>query len=308
MAEQKKETTKVGGPKPAGPDIGLIYPAILAIMDDIPAIYKERKNDSQNYNFRGIDDVYNAINPLLSKHGVFMKAEVLEKTRVERPARTGGGTLAFVQVYTRYHFVAKDGSFVTTETLGEGMDSGDKATAKAMSIAQKYAILQMFCIPTIDPKEPENDSPEPAAGAEPAKTNGTKPAAQAGAAKPPAEAPKPGAAVAAPTPEALRAKRKAGILAILSLAIPGQTEETILGGIHGEIKRLFNRDFAEPSELTVAENSAAVDYLRRWYLHVKQTRKAAAAKHAKEEPRPDEEDREPGDDAAEDAFAFGSES
>ena len=65
--------------KPTTNSAGLIYTAIPAIMAEIPAIYKDRKNDQQEYSFRGIDDVYNAINPLLSKHGVFMKAEVLEK-------------------------------------------------------------------------------------------------------------------------------------------------------------------------------------------------------------------------------------
>lgn len=140
---------------------GLIYKAIPSIMLEIPSIYKDRKNEAQRYKFRGIDDVYNAVNPILAKHGVFMRADVQDVSREERPSKSGG-VMAFVQVRVRYSFVAKDGSFVSTDSLGEGMDSGDKATPKAMSIAQKYAILQMFCIPTADSKDPENGSPEPA--------------------------------------------------------------------------------------------------------------------------------------------------
>jgi hypothetical protein len=96
-----------------------------------------------------------------------MRAEVLDVKREERPSKSGG-TIAFVQAKVRYFFVASDGSFVATESIGEGMDSGDKASPKAMSIAQKYAILQMFAIPTADPKDVENDDPEPAPKPRPA--------------------------------------------------------------------------------------------------------------------------------------------
>jgi hypothetical protein len=146
--------------KPTANSAGLIYSAIPAIMAEIPSIYKDRKNEAQHYSFRGIDDVYNAVNPILAKHRVFMRADVLEVKREERPSKSGG-IMAFVQVRVRYSFITTDGSFVSTDSLGEGMDSGDKATPKAMSIAQKYAILQMFAIPTADPKDPENDNPEP---------------------------------------------------------------------------------------------------------------------------------------------------
>jgi len=145
--------------KPTTNSAGLIYTAIPAIMAEIPSIYKDRKNTSQNYSFRGIDDVYNAVNPILAKHRVFMRADVQDVKREERPSKSGG-IMAFVQVRVRYSFVASDGSFVSTDSLGEGMDSGDKATPKAMSIAQKYAILQMFAIPTADPKDPEIDNHE----------------------------------------------------------------------------------------------------------------------------------------------------
>lgn len=138
----------------------LIYELMPKIMAEVPSISKDRKNAQQGYQFRGIDDVYNALNGILAKHRIFMSAEVLDVKREERPSKSGG-TMAFVQTHVRYRFNAPDGSYVTTDSLGEGMDSGDKATAKAMSVAQKYALFQAFLIPTADAKDIENDSPEP---------------------------------------------------------------------------------------------------------------------------------------------------
>lgn len=138
----------------------LIYELMPKIMAEVPSISKDRKNAQQGYQFRGIDDVYNALNGILAKHRIFMSAEVLDVKREERPSKSGG-TMAFVQTHVRYRFNAPDGSYVTTDSLGEGMDAGDKATAKAMSVAQKYALFQAFLIPTADAKDIENDSPEP---------------------------------------------------------------------------------------------------------------------------------------------------
>lgn len=147
---------------------GLIFKKIPAIMCEMPSIGKDRKNAGQGYNFRGIDDVYNFVQPLLAKHGVFMSAEILSDHHEERTSKQGTAMMYRV-LNMRYSFVAEDGSSVATDAVGEGMDSGDKASAKAMSIAQKYAILQMFLVPTEEPKDPEVDNPEvkPKAKAEP---------------------------------------------------------------------------------------------------------------------------------------------
>jgi hypothetical protein len=60
-----------------------------------------------------------------------------------------------VTVEAEFDFVcAEDGSKHTVKTFGEAMDSGDKATNKAMSAAYKYAAFQAFAIPT----EGDNDA------------------------------------------------------------------------------------------------------------------------------------------------------
>lgn len=137
----------------------LIYQAMPAIMADVDPISKARKNTQQGYSFRGIDDVYQALQVILSKHGVFTTSEIISD-RTEERTTSKGNVLIYRVLKIRWHFHAKDGSSVWTETIGEGMDSGDKASNKAMSVAHKYALLQAFCIPTEEPKDPENESHE----------------------------------------------------------------------------------------------------------------------------------------------------
>lgn len=139
-----------------------IYQSINAVMKDCGFIAKDSKNTMQNYKFRGIDAVMNALNPALIKNKVFVVPEVLDQTREERHTAKGG-LLIYSIVKVRYSFYAEDGSCVTACVIGEGMDSGDKATNKAMSAAFKYACFQTFCIPTEEMKDSEDDSPEPVA-------------------------------------------------------------------------------------------------------------------------------------------------
>lgn len=137
----------------------LIHEKIIAIIKDVEPIAKSRKNPQQGYMFRGIDDVYLALQGLFAKHGVFSVPEVLEDSSEERISPKGS-LIIWRRLKIKYTFFAADGSFFSAITLGEGMDSGDKASNKAMSAAHKYALLQIFCIPTDEPKDSENESPE----------------------------------------------------------------------------------------------------------------------------------------------------
>lgn len=137
----------------------LIYKAIPAIMAEIGAIGKTGENQAQHYKFRGIDEVYNQLQPLLVKHGVFTAPMVLEDRHEERQSGKGN-TLIYRVFKMKYTFYAADGSSIDTVVIGEGMDSGDKASNKAMAVAHKYALLQMFAVPTDEPKDPEVDSPD----------------------------------------------------------------------------------------------------------------------------------------------------
>jgi len=137
-------------------DVPAVYSAIRDVMADIgqTGIAKGRKNQQQGYNFRGIDDVYNELNSLLSKHSLVIVPRILTRDVVERQTQKGGA-LFYVTVEAEFDLIsALDGSKHTVRTLGEAMDSGDKATNKAMSAAYKYAAMMLFCIPT----EGDNDA------------------------------------------------------------------------------------------------------------------------------------------------------
>lgn len=134
-----------------------VYQAINAVQAALAktGITKSRTNtQGSGYKFRGIDDVYNAIAPLLAEHGLCILPRVLSRVCEERQSRAGGA-LFYVTVDAEFDFVsAVDGSKHTVKTFGEAMDSGDKATNKAMSAAYKYAAFQAFSIPT----EADNDA------------------------------------------------------------------------------------------------------------------------------------------------------
>ena len=142
-----------------------IYTAMIAVMRDITSIGKSSKNVQQGFNFRGIDAVYNELHNLLAKHGIITLPQAGTPVTEER-VNSKGTTLRFVQIPMTYQFVASDGSSITCQVIGEGMDSGDKATNKAMAIAHKYALLQTFLIPTEEQKDPDFEthevSPRPA--------------------------------------------------------------------------------------------------------------------------------------------------
>ena len=135
-----------------------IYQSITAILEEVPAIGKNKRNTTQNFMFRGIDDVMNTFQPLLAKHKVFIVPQVLEQTREERQT-SKGSTLLYSICKIKYTFYAEDGTSVDAIVVGEGMDSGDKATNKAMAIAMKYAMFQVFCIPTEEMKDPDGETP-----------------------------------------------------------------------------------------------------------------------------------------------------
>ncbi len=137
-----------------------IYESISKCMEEIGAVSKDAVNKQQGFKYRGIDAVMNAINPALVKNHVFIVPEVLEQQRQERTTKNGS-VLIYSICRIKYTFFAEDGSCIEAVTVGEGMDSGDKATNKAMAIAFKYACFQVFCIPTEEMKDPDEETPEP---------------------------------------------------------------------------------------------------------------------------------------------------
>lgn len=133
-----------------------VLSAILEVQGKLSkeGIEKNRKNDMQGYKFRGIDDIYNTLSSLLVEAKLCILPVLLSRSVTERTT-SKGGVVFYVVVDMEFHFTsALDGSTRIVKMAGEAMDSGDKATNKAMSAAYKYACLQTFCIPT----EGDNDA------------------------------------------------------------------------------------------------------------------------------------------------------
>lgn len=136
----------------------MIYGKIADCMRQLGAIGKTSKNAQQGFMYRGVDAVMNALNPVLTANHVFCVPEVLEQHREERQTRSGGNLIYSIlkMCYTLY---AEDGSSVSATVIGEGMDSADKSSNKAMSVAYKYAMFQIFSIPTEEMADPDADTP-----------------------------------------------------------------------------------------------------------------------------------------------------
>ncbi len=144
-----------------------VYAKIAAVQGALSkvGIAKNRRNQQgSGYNFRGIDDVYAALSPLLAEHRLVIVPRVIERVCVERQSKAGGA-LFNVTVRAEFDFVsADDGSKHTASTYGEAMDSADKATNKAMSAAYKYAAFMTFAIPTEGDNDADGQTHEVASG------------------------------------------------------------------------------------------------------------------------------------------------
>ena len=124
-----------------------ITKALAAITAEVGSIGKTKKNEQQGFKFRGVDDLMNVLHPLFAKYGVIVIPEVLESTREERITAKGTALISSI-LRVKYHFTAIDGSEICATVVGEGMDTADKASNKALAVAYKYACFQVFCIPT----------------------------------------------------------------------------------------------------------------------------------------------------------------
>lgn len=149
---------------------GEIYGAMARVMEEVGSVGKSRQNPQQGYKFRGIDDVMAHVQGVLAKHGVVVVPFVQSVER-EMIATKSGGSMASVRAIIDHTFYAKDGSSVVARTIGEAMDSGDKASNKSMSAALKYALVETLMIPTYEvDRDTEEASPAMAARPTPPKS------------------------------------------------------------------------------------------------------------------------------------------
>lgn len=129
------------------------------IMTEVGAVGKDERNQHQGFSFRGIDSVVNAVSPVLRKHGVVVVPNVIENHYQVIEVGAKRTAQSHARLVVAYTFYASDGSNIKAVVASEAMDSGDKATAKAMSVAFRIALLQALSLPTDEP-DPDSDSYE----------------------------------------------------------------------------------------------------------------------------------------------------
>jgi hypothetical protein len=136
-----------------------IAQAMSAIMKEVGAIAKKDKNQAQGFNFRGIDSVVNAVSPALQKYGVIVVPSVEDYEYATVEIGRNRTAMGHVKVKVTYTFIGANGDSIKATVVGEAMDAGDKATAKAMSVAFRTALLQALSLPTDEP-DPDSSSYE----------------------------------------------------------------------------------------------------------------------------------------------------
>ena len=177
---------------------GEVFKSIPKIMEEMDAVGKNRKTNAvngPNYAFRGIDDMYNALQKIMGKHGVFSVAKILDVKRFAFKSKSGTDGSHAIITY-RFRFFGSDGSWVDQQAIGEAMDYGDKVSNKCYSIADKYALLGIFKVPTVDMPDPDSERPK---GEEP---QGYEPEAERGRAQ--TQRPQVKAGLQAPTMPSVR--------------------------------------------------------------------------------------------------------
>lgn len=126
-----------------------IVQAMSRAMAEIGAVAKDGRNAQFNFQFRGVDAVVNAASPAFRHNGIVVTPEVLTVERESVPARNGGQMMN-VYLTVRYTFHGPRGDSIQATVAAESFDAGDKATAKAMSVAFRIALLQALALPTHD--------------------------------------------------------------------------------------------------------------------------------------------------------------
>jgi hypothetical protein len=140
-----------------------IYTLMPRAMEMIGVVGKDQKfsGGKVNYNFRGIDGALNACHPVFQKLGITPSTKVIqynsEAVEIGQYKTPGYHVTLLMEV----SFFAPDGTFITSTMAGEGLDTSDKATNKAMAAAFKYALYYTLCVATEEMAKDDSDHESP---------------------------------------------------------------------------------------------------------------------------------------------------
>lgn len=138
-----------------------IYAAIDKVRSDMGAVSKDKRNPQQGFMYRGHDDICNAAHQPMIRAGVICHLVAVDNLDI-REKKFSNSTGVHVFITCRYRLIAiSDGSFIESVVIGEAMDAGDKAVAKALTMAQKSFLVQNLLLPTEDTEDADAHSPVP---------------------------------------------------------------------------------------------------------------------------------------------------
>lgn len=149
---------------PAG---AMVFEAVHRLMRSVESIGKDglySGGQSGRYKFRKVDDVMDAVGRAMRDVGLVMQTQVISGPSydVTQVPNRDGKLVEWTtcRVTMAYTFIdVRDGSRHVIEMPGEGRDSSDKATSKALAMAMKYALTQGLCIPLESEQDPDADRP-----------------------------------------------------------------------------------------------------------------------------------------------------
>ena len=149
-----------------------IHRALNDAKSAIGAVRKTERNQQQGFNFRGIDAVVTAAAPALNHEGIITVPQLQDYTYEVTEVGKNKTPMGHVMVKVAYRFIGPAGDWIESVVLAESFDSGDKACAKAMSVAYRIALLQTLNLPT-DEADPDSVSYERSAREEAPKSSST---------------------------------------------------------------------------------------------------------------------------------------
>lgn len=135
-----------------------VFQALTNVMADVRAVAKDGWNAKQGFNFRGIDAVVNAVGPALRDHCVIVVPHEVT-SRYRDVTSTTGKPMRECTVVVKYRIYGPEGDYIDAEVPGESMDTGDKGTPKAMSVALRTMLIQSLCLPTHE-SDPDSETYE----------------------------------------------------------------------------------------------------------------------------------------------------
>lgn len=128
--------------------VGELTRAVCAVMAECPWVQQTGWNNHNKYHYASDADLLAALQPLMAKHGLALFPHLVESATTQHGTSGRGNTNWRTDVVVTYILSHISGESITIQAPGCGLDQQDKGVYKAMTGAHKYALRELFLIPT----------------------------------------------------------------------------------------------------------------------------------------------------------------